>query len=402
MSQVSLNFRVNKISTLSDFEDCPNLQELYLRKNNIQEINDLVYLQNLTKLKFLWLEENPCVDSAGPNYRKIVLRALPKLIKLDNVEVTPEEVQDALRNPPAAEPQKKEDVYEEEYDTTYQQQPTTQFRGHSPVREPMQQSPEVTESECTSDPNDRQSSLPTSPLQRSPQNQDSYSPAEPNHTSSPQRHPPNRGQYNNQSYEQRSLDESPNVSYRERAPMSSSMSTHSMKDYNQGEYQQRTQPPANYRHSQQDLTEWDENQSQQNGNHPQNGHNGTREYQQSQRRSMISNGGSQERYNGNGETRERGELYQYRNGNVSREDFGEEVDRRRETVRRAEGRFNDNNSVISNAVLNHLAGLHRRPVNRSSNLLSATLCLVKELDYSSLEVVEHAVRCRIDELAETL
>lgn len=36
---------------------------------------------------------------------------------------------------------------------------------------------------------------------------------------------------------------------------------------------------------------------------------------------------------------------------------------------------------------------------QSSNLLSATLCLVKELDYPSLEVVEHAVRCRIDELA---
>jgi len=36
---------VNKISNLSDFEECPNLQELYLRKNNIQDINDLVYLQ---------------------------------------------------------------------------------------------------------------------------------------------------------------------------------------------------------------------------------------------------------------------------------------------------------------------------------------------------------------------
>lgn len=87
---------------------------------------------------------------------------------------------------------------------------------------------------------------------------------------------------------------------------------------------------------------------------------------------MISNGGSQERYNGNGEARERGELYQYRNGNVSREDFGEEVDRRRETVRRGEGRFNDNSSVISNAVLNHLAGLHRRPVNRVRNFELST------------------------------
>lgn len=73
------------------------------------------------------------------------------------------------------------------------------------------------------------------------------------------------------------------------------------------------------------------------------------------RRSMISNGGSQDRY----QPEERRDLYQYRNGNVSREDFGEDIERR---PRRGEGRFND--SVISNAVLSHLAGLHRRPVNR--------------------------------------
>ncbi|XP_050673709.1 cilia- and flagella-associated protein 410 [Leptidea sinapis] len=42
----------------------------------------------------------------------------------------------------------------------------------------------------------------------------------------------------------------------------------------------------------------------------------------------------------------------------------------------------------------------RRPVARNSNLLSAVLCLVKELDYPSLEVAEMAVRCRMDELAE--
>lgn len=38
-------YSVNKISSLADFEDCHKLQELYLRKNNIKEINDLVYLQ---------------------------------------------------------------------------------------------------------------------------------------------------------------------------------------------------------------------------------------------------------------------------------------------------------------------------------------------------------------------
>lgn len=85
--------------------------------------------------------------------------------------------------------------------------------------------------------------------------------------------------------------------------------------------------------------------------------------------------------------------------------------------RRPEGRHSDS---VSNVSVLHYTGCHRRPVNRvsrtivsqseslakvpfefpqNSNLLSATLCLIKELDYGSLEVLEHAVRCRIDELA---
>jgi hypothetical protein len=74
------------------------------------------------------------------------------------------------------------------------------------------------------------------------------------------------------------------------------------------------------------------------------------------RRSMISNGGSQERY-----PDERRDFYQYRNGNVSREDFGEEMGERR----RGHGMGTRENG-LSTAVLNHLAGLHRRPVNRVS------------------------------------
>lgn len=69
-----------------------------------------------------------------------MLRALPKLVKLDNVEVSPEEVNEALRSPIAdnhqAPPQQKEEVYEEDYETAYRQQAAASaFRGHSPVRE---------------------------------------------------------------------------------------------------------------------------------------------------------------------------------------------------------------------------------------------------------------------------
>ncbi|CAL4174067.1 unnamed protein product, partial [Meganyctiphanes norvegica] len=42
--------------------------------------------------------------------------------------------------------------------------------------------------------------------------------------------------------------------------------------------------------------------------------------------------------------------------------------------------------------------LPARPKTRNANVLSAVLCLIKELDYSNLEVVEMAVRCRMEEL----
>ncbi|XP_065075333.1 uncharacterized protein F09G8.5 isoform X4 [Ochlerotatus camptorhynchus] len=353
-----LAFSVNRISTLADFENCLNLQELYLRRNNITDIDELVFLQNLPKLKHLWLEENPVVASAGPTYRQIVLRALPNLKKLDNVDVTPEEVSEAMRAP-VAQHQPKHEVHEDP-PTTYshqqqQQQPPQQYRNQSPIVEqsqsttpsssapmlpPQQMSPENTESECISDPADR-GSLPSSPLQ----------------------------------------------------------------EYYQSDYQ-RQNPPAHYRHSQLDLTEWEEGNQTAHQINNNNGHSSghINNYQQQQSQPQQPHGHSNYPPNRRsiGANSER-DLYQYRNGNGkgpdSRDEW-EDVDRRRNENKRSDSRFNDNASVISNAVLNHFAGVHRRPVNRNSNLLSATLCLVKELDYPSLEVVEHAVRCRIDELAE--
>ncbi|XP_061502492.1 GATA zinc finger domain-containing protein 10 isoform X4 [Anopheles gambiae] len=374
-----LAFSVNRISTLADFENCINLQELYLRKNNLTDIDELVYLQNLPKLKFLWLEENPLVELAGPGYRQIVLRALPNLKKLDNVDVSPEEVAEAMRAP-VAQPQQRHEVYENpsppppvQHQQTSPQQQQQQYRQQSPVIEQM--SPENTESECISDPADR-ASIPSSPLQRSPG----------------------------------SDQDSPVSGYRERVPIAPSMSTHSMKEYYQSDYQ-RQNPPAHYRHSQMDLTEWDESSSaahhqNNNNNGGQNSSNSHHQQQQQQQQQQQHHGQSnyqQNRRSIAGSTVNERELYQYRNGNgkgpESRDEW-EDVDRRRNENRRSDSRFNDSASVISNALLNHFAGVHRRPVSRNSNLLSATLCLVKELDYPSLEVVEHAVRCRIDELAE--
>uniref|UniRef100_A0A182RVZ6 U2A'/phosphoprotein 32 family A C-terminal domain-containing protein n=1 Tax=Anopheles funestus TaxID=62324 RepID=A0A182RVZ6_ANOFN len=371
-----LAFSVNRISTLADFENCINLQELYLRKNNLTDIDELVYLQNLPKLKYLWLEENPLVDNAGPSYRQIVLRALPNLKKLDNVDVTPEEVAEAMRAP-VAQPQRHE-VYENPSPPPPQQQqpPVSQqqYRQQSPV------------------------------IERSPPNRDCYSPptqAQNSHASSHYNTNNHRGSYQQYDRSPGSDQDSPVSGYRERVPIAPSMSTHSMKEYYQSDYQ-RQNPPAHYRHSQMDLTEWDE--SSPAGHHQNNNNNGgqhsSNSHHQQQQQHHGQTNYQQNRRSIAGSTVNERELYQYRNGNgkgpESRDEW-EDVDRRRNENRRSDSRFNDSASVISNALLNHFAGVHRRP---NSNLLSATLCLVKELDYPSLEVVEHAVRCRIDELAE--
>ncbi|CAG4965817.1 unnamed protein product [Colias eurytheme] len=78
---------------------------------------------------------------------------------------------------------------------------------------------------------------------------------------------------------------------------------------------------------------------------------------------------------------------------------------RAERSERSEARRSDRSErserEYPSAVMGERRGFTRRPVARNSNLLSAVLCLVKELDYPSLEVAEMAVRCRMDELANS-
>ncbi|XP_055842096.1 cilia- and flagella-associated protein 410 isoform X9 [Episyrphus balteatus] len=323
-----LALSVNKINSLQHFEDCRNLQELYLRKNNIQDISEIVYLQNLPRLKYLWLEENPCCDSVGPSYRAVVLRALPNLKKLDNVEVTPEEVEEALNGAPAQVEEEEEDSYEAP------PQPSSHQQQQQKVHHQQQQQQQTQQQHYQ---------------QQQQQSQ--------------------QQQYSHQQQQQQQ--------YASQQRRSSSP----IKE----EYYQSDRPsyPAHYRHSQTDLTEWEEHQ--QHNNQYSNG--------------VAPRGHPMERRSAGAADREISDRYNYRNGNVRENgDWEDREERPRTASRRPEGRFNDSASVVSTAVLNHYS-YHRRPINRSSNLLSATLCLVKELDYPSLEVVEHAVRCRIDELS---
>jgi Leucine-rich repeat (LRR) protein len=39
-----VSLSVNKISTLADFAACPKIQELYLRKNNVEDLGEIYHL----------------------------------------------------------------------------------------------------------------------------------------------------------------------------------------------------------------------------------------------------------------------------------------------------------------------------------------------------------------------
>ncbi|CAH1123813.1 unnamed protein product [Ceutorhynchus assimilis] len=246
-----LSLSINKINSLADFQFCKRLEELYIRQNDIRDLNELVYLQNLPNLKNLWLGENPCCNFEG--YRLAVIKTLPQLQKLDNLAISEDELREAQRRGKTL--CHPDDAQEEIYSPSPPQQQYNRYQEDS------------------------------EPEYRSPQHE--------------------RRQEQRRSY-------SPEEQYIERRRNS---------------YERETPRQAYEEYT-----------------------NGDRYIQQYSR--------------------------------------------------------NEGNEVTSNEkryscqAATHRPPFSRRPVARNSNILSAVLCLVKELDYPSLEVVEMAVRCRMDELDE--
>ena len=85
----------NNIESLKPFKNCSSLEELYLRKNKIENLSEIQFLKELRNLKVLWLWDNPCSEHG--NYRLYVIKVLPTLEKLDNLCVTTEERQQAKK-----------------------------------------------------------------------------------------------------------------------------------------------------------------------------------------------------------------------------------------------------------------------------------------------------------------
>ena len=76
-----VSLSVNKISTLSPFKNLRHLRELHLRKNDIQNLEELFFLGDLSELRVLSLSENPIAQQE--KYLNTILEILPNLTKLD-------------------------------------------------------------------------------------------------------------------------------------------------------------------------------------------------------------------------------------------------------------------------------------------------------------------------------
>ncbi|XP_032682990.1 protein tilB homolog isoform X5 [Odontomachus brunneus] len=296
-----LSLSINNINTLADFQYCHKLQDLFIRRNNIKDLNEICYLQGLPNLRNLWLGENPCAEKEG--YRLSVLRTLPNLEKLDDKGVSPEEIQTAMAiGRPLVHPL--------EMDTSPQSDAV------SPDEIPIEY---IEETE----------------------------------TEQPRRY----SSCSDQDYDERPVVSRHNGDYDERRGYS---------DYSGNEVSQRVYTSTPQHRTQYVANESaDDRRSERNNSYDYDDRIKL-EYEDSQ--SQLSQQTRRMAIN-----------------NVEREDTSQVPGWVKHTDKdKCRSQFH----------------YHRRPVTRNSNILSAVLCLVKELDYPSLEVVEMAVRNRMDELEE--
>ncbi|XP_078033738.1 uncharacterized protein LOC144468270 isoform X4 [Augochlora pura] len=351
-----LSLSVNNISTLADFQYCLSLQDLFVRKNNIKDLNEVCYLQGLPNLRNLWLGENPCAEKEG--YRFAVLRALPNLQKLDDKVVSAEEVQVAVTrghtlvhpldidaSPPQSEAVSPEDIVTEYIEETE----VIRHRRYSSSSDQqdacLQRSYEETQhtQEEYHDSDRRNANYNASQTHRYPQN-------------------------NVYTYEE--MDERPAVSrhngdYDERRTCT---------EYSSNEIPQRTYAPTSLRTQYSSNEPMDDRRSERNSYEYDNTH--------------------RSEYDEHHEQRINTEYEEHQQPLQTRKTVHQNVEREDSNQMPGWVRHSDKEKCRSQFYY------HRRPVTRNSNILSAVLCLVKELDYPSLEVVEMAVRNRMEELEE--
>ncbi|XP_045114658.1 uncharacterized protein LOC123506544 isoform X10 [Portunus trituberculatus] len=415
-----LSLSVNRISTLADFQYCQNLQELYIRKNNITDINEVLYLRALPKLKSLWLADNPCAEFE--QYRLTVLRALPHLQKLDNVAVDSEEVQKAMV---CGIPLPADRGGEE------REMPRSSSVGESLRSESGGGSSLSDSSPPSSERRYSQTTTPTRPSQQNVYDDDDeqpvtrrqqgyhYAASDPerrisqhsNHGSSPQQY--YGGRRTSQQRHQQLTSSIGQTQYTRRLPVSQSPSrrnsqmvaedshgdtrgyitspesscTHNADyefDSRNANYLSREDTAPSRRYSQEPRDHrWCEVEERERAYSRGDGYgyaSPPSEVQQPSPAAYEQRSVSQEpRYVRQGENRAVQQNYD-------------------NAYRQAEQHMDSATRSVTSERSSPTKPYPARPKTRNANLLSAVLCLVKELDYTSLEVVEMAVRCRMEEL----
>ncbi|XP_043281273.1 uncharacterized protein [Venturia canescens] len=387
-----LSLSVNNINTLNDFQYCLNLRDLFVRKNNIKDLNEVCYLQNLLSLRNLWLDENPCAEQEG--YRLAVLRALPNLEKLDDKVVTTEEIQNALArgrilvhpldmdaSPTCSDTPSPEEVIPEcSNDADFEQRKGYNSSGNQTQGLKHQQGYSTQGQRIIHDyqENDRRNAnwcaSPTFQYNQPQNNHFDYEEyddqelrTESERFCRRRRHSSGNGGEN--TLELNSRRSYPYSDNGENEAGSRRSNTDRQIEAMPAVSPRTSYPPTNYPDERREpALVYDEQQPQhtyQDRRHP------LESDQQLPKRSSAS-------------------LYQ----NNSIVDRDETSSRNREMTASQGGWVRHSEKDKCNFYY------HRRPVTRNSNILSAVLCLVKELDYPSLEVVEMAVRNRMDELEE--
>ncbi|XP_018056051.1 PREDICTED: uncharacterized protein LOC108692349 isoform X3 [Atta colombica] len=334
-----LSLSINNINTLADFQYCHKLQDLFIRRNNIKDLNEICYLQGLPNLRNLWLGENPCAEREG--YRLSVLRALPNLEKLDDKIVSPEEVQTAmtigrpLTHPLEVDASPQSDVVSPEDITIEYIEENELGRSRRYSSSSDQRSfDEMQHTHEEYDPDRRNA----------------------NYNASSSHHYSQNNQYAYEDYDERPVVQRHNGDYDERRAYS---------EYSGNEISQRmyTSTPHRTQYAVNEFAD-DKRNDRNNYNYDERSRLEYEDLPQPpptpQTRRMVAHHNEKEDANQIPGWIRHSEKDKCRN------------------------QFH----------------YHRRPVTRNSNILSAVLCLVKELDYPSLEVVEMAVRNRMDELEE--
>ncbi|XP_077263183.1 uncharacterized protein LOC143898031 isoform X2 [Temnothorax americanus] len=369
-----LSLSINNINTLADFQYCHNLQDLFIRRNNIKDLNEVCYLQGLPNLRNLWLGENPCAEKDG--YRLAVLRALPNLEKLDDKVVSPEEVQTAMTiGRPLIHPL--------EIDAS----PQSDVVSPEDIAIEYIEETELGRSRRYSSSSDQRS------FDEMQHTREEYDPdrRNANYNASLSHHFSQNNQYayelqNGQS-KNRSKDETVCTESRSNNETVAANTLEISKDYDERPIVQRHNGDYDERRA---YSEYSGNEVSQ------------RMYTPTPQRTQyaVNDLADDKRNDRNNYSYDERTRLEYED---SPQPPSTPQTRRMATHHNEREDTNQVPGWIRHPEKEKCRNqfhYHRRPVTRNSNILSAVLCLVKELDYPSLEVVEMAVRNRMDELEE--